>query len=127
MLFPEKDRATLLRLFPCLGSVRNPCPRLAYPYNLFPSLQLLGSFSILNDLATVSDMVIRDVSASSFTASLRLTVPDLNMVGALTTLSYSSSTRTFTFQVRTSPFPFLGTNRQYGGSRSVATVRLTDW
>ncbi len=71
-------------------------------------------------------MVISDVSVGSFTASLRLTVPDLNILGALTTLSYSSSTRTFTFQVRTSSFPVLETNRQYGGSRSVATVPLTD-
>ncbi len=83
---------------------RETCPMPLSPFHsslpLVPSFQLLGSFSILNDLATVSDMVISDVSAGSFTASLRLTVPDLNMVGALATLSYSSATRTFTFQVR---------------------------
>lgn len=63
--------------------------------------QLLNSFSILNDLATVSNMEIKDVSAGSFTASLLLTIPDLKMENAVASLTYSSDTSTYTFQVRT--------------------------
>ncbi len=60
---------------------------------------------MFNDWATITGMAVSDVTATTFTASLTFSVPDLNLEDATASLAYSSDTRNYTFQVGTHSCP----------------------
>lgn len=62
-------------------------------------MQMPGTFPAFGSWASFKNMAISSASSSGFTASVMLTVPDLNMVDAPCTVKYDHNAGSFVFTV----------------------------
>ncbi|GLC59443.1 hypothetical protein PLESTB_001487800 [Pleodorina starrii] len=82
------------------------------------TIKLGGTFSFLDGFATVHQMVLSGLSRAGFQANLTISIPELNMVKADASLSYTAASKVFSIQIT-------GLATVFSGSVVLQTVYLT--